>query len=165
MPQKKHQQKETQVTSTKSGQTSKQRIAKCTDKTPFKSIHKAGYVTPGNYIAELIFQKRNEHFNSGKNAESFWLKGNKLHGAYKGEVIAANKLLKDYHADSVIKAIRSPQAKFILKLSKKENRNKLIPIIEKFEKERKEKEIVASDNTKVEISKPFSQGKNILKGL
>lgn len=128
-------------------------------------MHKAGYVTPGNYIAELIFQKRNEYFNSGKNAESFWLQGNKLHGAYKGEVIAANKLLKDYHADSVIKAIKSPQAKFILKLSKKENRDKLIPIIEKFEKERKETEIVISENNKTEVSKPFGHGRNILKGL
>jgi len=165
MHQKNEQQKKTQITSTKSEQISKQRVAQCTEKTPYKSMHKAGYVTPGNYIAELIFQKRNEYFNSGKNAESFWLQGNKLHGAYKGEVIAANKLLKDYHADSVIKAIKSPQAKFILKLSKKENRDKLIPIIEKFEKERKETEIVISENNKTEVSKPFGYGRNILKGL
>lgn len=143
----------------------KTRISKCTKKTPYKSIHKAGYVTAANYIAELIFQKRNEHFNIGKNPESFWLSGNKLHGAYKGEVIAANKLLKEYHADSVIKAIKSPESKFILKLSKKANRDKLIPIIEKFEKNRKEKKIVVSEQMKTEVSKPFSKGRNILKGL
>jgi hypothetical protein len=50
-------------------------------------------------------------------------------------------------------------------LSKKENRDKLIPVIQKFEKERKEKEIVISENNKTEISKPFGQGRNILKGL
>jgi len=157
--------KQTQITSTKSDQNKKQKVHSCTEKTPYKSIHKAGYVTPGNYIAELIFQKRNEHFNSGKNPESFWLKGSKLHGAYKGEVIAANKLLKQYHADCIIKAIQSPEAKYILKISKKESRDKLISIIEKFESKRKEKEIIESKASNVEIAKPFSKNKNIMKGL
>lgn len=134
----------------------------CTEKTPFKSRYKEGYITPSNYLAELIFEKRNEHFNSGKCAESFWVTGNKLHGAYKGQVIHAAKLLKTYNVDSVAKAIKSPEAKYILKLQDK----KLISIIEKFEKNRIDRELLESYNTTEELAKPFrSSKKNILKDL
>jgi hypothetical protein len=144
----------------------KTRVCNYSEKTPYKSMHKAGYVTAGNYIAELIFQKRNEFFNSGKNAESFWLKGNKLHNAYKGEVIAANKLLKEFKPEAIIQAIKSPEAKFILKLSKKDNREKLIPIIRKFQDKIKATEFQKNEkkqNTK--HMKSFSKHKNVLEGL
>jgi hypothetical protein len=134
----------------------------CTDKTPFKSKYKEGYVTSANYIAELIFEKRNETFNSGKCPERFWTKDNKLHGAYKGQVIAAAKLLKIYHADSIIKALKSPEAKYILKLQDK----KLLPIIEQLEKTRVDKQLDPSYNRTEEIAKPFrSNKKNVFKGL
>ena len=134
----------------------------CTDKTPFKSKYKEGYITPSNYLAELIFEKRNEAFNSGKCPERFWTKDSKLHGAYKGQVIAAAKLLKNYHADSIIKALKSPEAKYILKIQDK----KLVPIVEKFEKNRVDKQLDESYNTTEEIAKPFrSKGKNVFKDL
>ena len=110
----------------------------------------------------MIFEKRNENFNSGKNAERFWVTGNKLHGSYKGQVIAAAKLLKKYNVDSIAKAIRSKEAKYILKFQDK----KLVPIIEKFEKNRVDRQLDQSYNTTEEVSKPFRSGrKNILKGL
>lgn len=134
----------------------------CTEKTPFKSKYKEGYITPSNFLAETIFEKRNEAFNSGKCPERFWVTGNKLHGAYKGQVIAAAKLLKEYHIDSIIKAIKSPEAKYILKFQDK----KLIPIIEKFEKNRLDKTLTESYNTTDGISKPFrGKNKNVLKDL
>jgi len=135
---------------------------------PFKSIYKAGYITPANYIAELIFKKRSESLNYGSNAQQFWLSNSPLHGSYKGEVIAANKLLKKYHADCIIKAIQSPKAKYIMKLAKKENIDKLVPIIESFEKERTEKELVISEKIECKgIQAPFTKtkNKNVLKGL
>lgn len=163
--QKKEEKYQTQSTSIKLDQTNKSKQKKkneYSEKTPFKSKYKEGYVTPSNYIAELIFEKRNETFNSGKCPERFWTKDNKLHGAYKGQVIAAAKLLKKYNADSVIKAVKSPEAKYILKIQDK----KLVPIIEKFEKSRLDKELVESYNTTEAISKPFRSGKkNILKDL
>lgn len=152
-----------QNTSTKSDKVRKPRKAnECSEKTPFKSKYKEGYITPSNYIAELIFEKRNEAFNTGKCPERFWIKGNKLHGAYTGQVIAAARLLKNYNADSIIKAIKSPEAKYILKIQDK----KLIPIIEKFEKNRVDKALDQSYNTTEELSKPFrSKKKNVLKDL
>lgn len=110
----------------------------------------------------MIFDKRNEFFNSGKCPERFWTKDNKLHGAYKGQVIAASKLLKKYNADSIIKALKSDEAKFIFKLQD----DKLKPIIEKFEDSRVEKTMTESNPGVEQISKPFrSNKKNILKDL
>ena len=132
------------------------------DKTPFKSKYKEGYITASNFLAETIFDKRNEFFNSGKCPERFWITGNKLHGAYKGQVIAAAKLLKKFNADSIIKALKSDEAKFIFKLQDK----KLEPIIQKFENNRIDKELIESYNEPEKISKPFRSGKkNILKDL
>jgi len=138
------------------------KIYECTDKTPFKSKYKEGYITPSNYLAELIFEKRNEAFNSGKCPERFWAKESKLHGAYKGQVIAAARLLKNYNADSIIKAINSHESKYILKLQDK----KLIPIIEKFEKNRVDKKLDESYNRTEGLAKPFrSNKKNVFKDL
>jgi len=134
----------------------------CSEQTPFKSKYKEGYITPANFLAESIFEKRNEFFNSGKCPERFWVTGNKLHGSYKGQVIAASRLLKKYNIDSVIKALKSIDAKFIFKLQDK----KLDPIIEKFDKERLDKSFDSSYDKSEELSKPFRQNKrNILKDL
>jgi len=151
-----------QNTSIKSDRRKQKKANECTDKTPFKSKYKEGYITPSNYLAELIFEKRNEAFNSGKCPERFWTTDSKLHGAYKGQVIAAARLLKNYHADSIIKALKSTEAKYILKIQDK----KLIPIIEKFEKNRVDKQLDQSYNTTEEVAKPFrSKKKNVLKDL
>lgn len=137
------------------------KVYPCSDARPFKSLYKGGYITPPNYLVELIFEKRANAFNSGKNAEQFWLTGNPLHGAYKGQVIQASKLLGKYHVDCISDALRSKDAKYIFKLQDK----KLIPIIEKFEKTRKEKELIIEEQKKQEIAKPFSKNNNKLKGL
>jgi hypothetical protein len=151
-----------QSTSIKSDRRKQNKIKECTNETPFKSKYKEGYITPSNYLAELIFEKRNEAFNSGKCPERFWTTDSKLHGAYKGQVIAAARLLKNYHADSIIKALKSTEAKYILKIQDK----KLIPIIEKFEKNRVDKQLDQSYNTTEEVAKPFrSKKKNVLKDL
>ena len=134
----------------------------CNEKTPFKSKYKEGYITPANFLAEMIFEKRNEFFNSGKCPERFWVTGNKLHSSYKGQVISASRLLKKYNVDSIIKALKSPDAKFILKIQDK----RLEPIIQKFESQRLDKSFDDSDSKLEEISKPFrSNNKNILKDL
>ncbi len=154
-----------QNTSIKSEKTDNRRQNKpkeCSEKTPFKSKYKEGYITPANFLAEMIFDKRNEFFNNGKCPERFWITGNKLHGAYKGQVIAASKLLKKYNAESIIKALKSNDAKFIFKLQDK----KLEPIIKKLEDSRVDKQLVQSYNENEEVSKPFRSGKkNILKDL
>lgn len=134
----------------------------CSEKNPFKSKYKEGYINPSNYLAEMIFEKRNHYFNNGKCPERFWITGNKLHGAYKGQVISAAKLLKKYKCESIIKALKSDEGKFIFKIQDP----KLVPIIEKFEKNIVEKTLEESYNTTESIAKPFrSRRKNILKDL
>tara|TARA_B100001939_G_C16921625_1_gene609644 strand:+ start:444 stop:878 length:435 start_codon:yes stop_codon:yes gene_type:complete len=131
------------------------------EKKPYKSIYKEGYVTPANYITELVFEKRNEAFNSGKCPERFWTDP-KYTGPYKGQVIQAGRLLKKYKANWIIKAIKAPESKYIHKLQDK----KLIPIIEKFEKQ--DKETAFEENSDIIESKPikaFGFGKNKLRGL
>jgi len=125
------------------------------NKRPYKSKFKEGYVTPPNYITELIFEKRHEFFNNGRCPENFW-SNKKYTGPYRGQVIQASKLLKNYRAESVAKALQDKRAKFIFKLQDK----KLIPIIEEYEKQVKEKVVDKSDNSKVRISKPFGNKKN-----
>jgi hypothetical protein len=129
---------------------------------PFKSKFKGGYITPPNYLAELIFEKRSNHFNSGRNPEQFWLTGNRLNGAYKGQVIQASRLLQRYRVQCVSQALQSPEARFIFKLQDK----KLIPIIERFERSYADRVLIqAQDSQGQEISKPFGKGKNKMKGL
>ena len=129
-------------------------------KKPYKSIFKEGYITPANYITELVFQKRSEAFNSGRCPESFWTNP-KYTGPYRGQVIQAGRLLKKYKANWIIKAIKSPEAKYIHKLQDK----KLIPIIERFEKSDKD---LTFEKSEAIINKPikaFGFGKNKLRGL
>ena len=131
------------------------------EKKPYKSIYKEGYVTPANYITELVFEKRNEAFNSGKCPERFWTDP-QYTGPYKGQVIQAGKLLRKYKASWIIKAIKSPEAKYIHKLQDK----KFIPIIEKFEKQ--DKDLTFEETKDIIESKPikaFGFGKNKLRGL
>jgi hypothetical protein len=154
---------------------SSRRTSEESEKTPYKSKYKEGYINAQNYIVELIFEKRNNHFNQGKAPESFW-NSEKYQGIYKKELFGVNRLLKLYHADSVIKAFTSPEAKYILKIAynrtwddKKfvtEN-SKLFSIIRKFESMRVEKEIVKVEVKQEEVAKPFSPTKktNIFKDL
>ena len=135
-------------------------INSASDVKPYKSIFKEGYVTPANYITELVFQKRNEAFNSGRCPERFWIDP-KYTGPYRGQVIQAGKLLKKYKASWIIKAIKAPETKYIHKLQDK----KLIPIIEKFEKSDKD---LTFEKSEAIINKPikaFGFGKNKLRGL
>jgi hypothetical protein len=124
-------------------------------------MFKQGYVTPANYITELVFNKRHEAFNSGRCPESFWTNP-KYTGPYKGQVIQAGRLLKKYNADCIIKAIQSKEAKFIHKLQDK----KLIPIIERLEKQRKDVSFEKSEEVKEnKPMKAFGFGRNKLRGL
>ena len=135
------------------------RVQEQSDKYPFKSQYKEGYVNAGNYLTELIFQKRSQHFNSGKEPERFWVTGNRLHGAYKGQVIQANRLLKKYDVRAVSAALKEPDAKFIFKLQDK----KLIPIIERCQQHVKDVEFVEAEEPR-EVSESFGKKKRNLFG-
>ena len=124
---------------------------------PYKSIYKAGYVTESAYIAEIIFEKRSVAFNSGKLPENFWNE-QKYIGQFKGQIIQASRLLRKYSGSSIIKALKDDRAKYILKLQNK----KLIPIIEDYEKNKKEKILEQEKLEKLKPSIPFKKKNNIL---
>lgn len=126
----------------------------------YKSKFKEGYVTESAYITELIFEKRCEIFNKGRCPESFW-NSDSYKKQFTGQIIQANKLLKKYSGTSIISAINSSKSKGIIKLQDK----RLIPIIEEFEKNKKDKEIIVSESNIVQPSKPFGTKKNLLRDL
>jgi hypothetical protein len=146
MPNKKSNQTDQQPRSTSSR----------SDSRPYKSIYKEGYITKGAYISEIIFEKRSIAFNSGKLPENFW-NDKKYTGQFKGQVIAANRLLKKYRDSSIIKALRDNRANFILKLQNE----KLVPLIEEYEKNYKEKEITKEEKIMEKPRKPLSKKKNL----
>lgn len=107
----------------------------------------------------MVFQKRSEFFNSGRTPESFW-NSKELQGAFKGQIIQAHRLLKKYSGLAIIDALKQPESKFIFKLQDK----KLIPVIEKCQKNIKEKELI-KEEALVKQQKPFGTKKNILGDL
>lgn len=125
-----------------------------------KSIFKEGYVTEACYIVEVLFQKRSEIFNSGKYPENFWNLP-KYKGQFTGQIIQANKLLKLYSGQSIIRALNSPKSKGVIKLQD----DKLIRIIKEFERDKTETEIVVVEQKAAEVAKPFSRTVNKLKDL
>lgn len=126
----------------------------------FKSLYKEGEVTAPNFIAELIFQKRSEFFNSGSLPQNFW-NSKKHQGVYKGVVIQASKLLNNYSVYAVISALKDPKAKFIFKLSDK----KLMPLIEYHEKHQPEVEIKEVDEYHMSKPQTFTNKKSKLSDL
>lgn len=110
-------------------------------------------ITDGNRLCEKIFQKRAEVNNEGRLPDNFWnLK--KYKGPYTGQIVQANRLLQKYSMLAISKALDSPEAKYILSLSNK----KLIPIIEKFEKELENQVFIESQEEEIkEVRKPVGK--------
>lgn len=131
-----------------------------TESNKYKSIYREGYVTEACYIVELLFNKRSEIFNSGRYPESFW-NTKEYKGQFTGQIIQANKLLKKYSGLSIISAIKSQKAKGVIKLQD----SKLIPIIEEFERNKVDTEILHTEELKKEIAKPFGNRTNRLADL
>lgn len=130
------------------------------EKRPYKSFFKEGYVTEANYIVELIFKKRFEELSKESCPQKFW-NDDSQKGPYRGQIIAASRLLKKYHGSSIIKAIKSPKAKYIFKLQDP----KLKPIIESFESTYKETEVIKTEKKETKHMKPFGKSKNRLSDL
>lgn len=83
------------------------------DKRPFKSLFKEGYVTEADYIAELLFKRRGE-FDKNSLPQSFW-NVPKFRKLYVGQIIHINKLLKEYSAAVLIRAVN--ESKYALSIT------------------------------------------------
>lgn len=127
-----------------------------TDKRPHKSLYKGGYVTSADYICELIFKIRAEIFKTVY-PESFWNTG-KFKGQYVGQKIQASKLLKKYSPASIIRAVKQVRP---VKL----NDPKLKPVIEKFERQQSEREIVKIEPKPINNAPKRKTKRSKLEGL
>lgn len=75
------------------------------EKRPFKSLYKEGYVTGPNYLCELIFQRRGE-FDKNAVPQSMW-NSPKFKQQYVGQIVHINKLLKEYEISTLITAFNA----------------------------------------------------------
>ena len=75
------------------------------EKRPFKSLYKEGYVTGPNYLCELIFQRRGE-FDKNAVPQSMW-NNPKFKQQYVGQIVHINKLLKEYEISTLITAFNA----------------------------------------------------------
>lgn len=75
------------------------------EKRPFKSLYKEGYVTGPNYLCELIFQRRGE-FDKNAVPQSMW-NSPKFKQQYVGQIVHINKLLKEYEISTLIAAFNA----------------------------------------------------------
>ncbi|MDC0911114.1 hypothetical protein OAQ45_00905 [Candidatus Marinimicrobia bacterium] len=116
-------------------------------------------ITDGNRLCEKIFQKRANVSNEGKIPDKFWNLP-KYKGSYTGQIVAANKLLQKYSMLAISKAIDSKDAKYILSFRNK----KLIPIIEKYQKE-VDNTIIEKSNESVRKSRRPLGKKNLFSEL
>lgn len=140
------------------------------DTRPFKSMYTEGYVTPPNYIAELIVTKRNEFFNSGRSPRKFWSQ-EKSKYYYKRLQWSINKFLSMFHADSIVSAVNS--MKCVPKIhyhaswdnEKFKSKNKAFSdAIMKFEKTRKEKELIEEEAKDKKVATFTSKNKKNMLG-
>jgi len=116
-------------------------------------------ITDGNRLCEKIFQKRANVSNEGKIPDKFWNLP-KYKGSYTGQIVAANKLLQKYSMLAISKAIDSKEAKYILSFRNK----KLVPIIEKYQKEVDNTIIEKSDESVRKSRRPLGK-KNLFSEL
>lgn len=120
-------------------------------------------VTAAQYITEIICEhwaKQNQkdlHYR-------FWATSPEWAKHYKGQIPAANKLLKKYPAVAIIKALNDPQTQRTYSL-----RSPILPaIIEKHQKilESQKKELTKNLERKEEVKYSQSKGhKNIISKL
>lgn len=96
------------------------------EKFPFKSLYKEGYVSTPNYIAELIFQRR-AHFSKKALPQSFWNlpKYGKLYGI---QVTHISRLLERVDASCILKAFAETNCCTILNPI-------LVTLAEKYQRE------------------------------
>jgi len=123
------------------------------------SENEGAKITDGNRLCEKIFQKRANVSNEGKIPDKFWNLP-KYKGSYTGQIVAANKLLQKYSMLAISKAIDSKEAKYILSFRNK----KLVPIIEKYQKEVDNTIIEKSDESVRKTRRPLGK-KNLFSEL
>jgi hypothetical protein len=134
------------------------------EKSKYKHASTGDHCTCAQYVAAIMCQRNAENKNEGSLPYKFWNK-KPWDWTYKKQLWKANKILKDYSEEALVKAIESPEFKGIFSL----NHPKVIGIIKKYElqiedqKSKPKQEIEVKKNAKTR--KKSYGGKNLLNKL
>lgn len=135
-----------------------------TQKSKYKHESTGDYCTCSQYVAAIMCQRNAENKNQGSLPYKFWSK-KPWDWTYKKQLWAANKILKNYSEEALVKAIHSDDFKGIFSL----NHPKAIGIISKYELLLSEQ---SSSVQHIEVKedakhqkKQFTKKKNILNKL
>jgi hypothetical protein len=79
-----------------------------TDLSKYKSPSTGDFCTSAQYVAEIICQQQAKHEKAGTLPYKFWNKG-KWKNIYIRQIGLANKLIKEFGEDAVIKFIKSKE--------------------------------------------------------
>ena len=137
---------------------------KRTDKSKYKHESTGDYCTCAAYVAEIMCKRNAENKNQGSLPFKFWNK-KPWDWTFKKQMWAAQKILKEYSEEALVKAIHSDEFKGIFSL----NHPKCIGIISKYEILLKEQE--SKPKQEIEVKKNATTrkkgygGKNLLNKL
>lgn len=98
------------------------------EKSKYKHESTGDYCTCAQYVAAIMCQRNAENKNVGSLPYKFWNK-KPWDWTYKKQLWKANKLLKDYSEQALVKAINSDEFRGIFSL----NHPKVVGIIRKYE--------------------------------
>ncbi len=135
-----------------------------TEKSKYKHESTGDYCTCSAYVAEIMCRKNAENKNQGSLPYKFWSK-KPWDWTFKRQMFAANKILKQFSEEALVKAINSSEFKGIFSL----NHPKVIGLIKKYQllldqrNSKPKQEIKAKPNAK-KRKKSYGKG-NILDKL
>jgi len=101
---------------------------KRTEKSKYKHESTGDYCTCSAYVAEIMCKRNAENKNQGSLPYKFWSK-KPWDWTFKKQMWAAQKILKDFSEEALVKAIHSKEFKGIFSL----NHPKCIGVITKYE--------------------------------
>lgn len=122
------------------------------------------------YIAELMCLRRSEFQNSGNLGYKFWNKSHKE--SYKGQIVAAKRLIQQFDEKLLISFINSPQGKKIYSLGFFKPLDFVVEAIKKYKviydkQEKKRLESIKKEEPEIVPqstipAKPFAKKKTLL---
>lgn len=95
-----------------------------TDLSKYKSPSTGDFCTPAQYTAEIICQRQAKHEKAGTLAYKFWNKG-KWKNIYIRQVGLANKLIKEFGEDAMMKFLNSKEGVKTISLGARNVKNSL----------------------------------------
>ena len=95
-----------------------------TDLSKYKSPSTGDFCTPAQYVAEIICQRQAKHEKAGTLPYKFWNKG-KWKSIYIRQIGLANKLIKEFGEDAMMKFVNSKEGIRTISLGARNVKNSL----------------------------------------